>query len=290
MAVESWKPEVVAADVQHQLQKALVYGQVGVINRNYEGDVQFAKSVRIVGAGKVTVFDVNHAADMPDPEEIQDTDMELTIDYDKGFNFKVGRKDQAQTRINILDETNIEAAYAVADATDQAIATCYTDAESANLIGSDTSPKVPNLVQGDANNIYNLVEDCGVALSDSKVPKAMPRWMIVPPKFAGLIRKDLKITAGMAGSQATQEAVLNGFVAKIGGFDILESHNVPNTSGAKYKVMFGTSKAITFASQVNDVRVMEMEKRFARKVDGEFVFGRKVVRSEYMGVMTISWS
>jgi hypothetical protein len=288
MVVESWKPEVVAADVQHQLQKALVYGQVGVINRNYEGDVQFAKSVRIVGAGKVNVFDVNHNADMPDPEDPQDTDMELTIDYDKGFNFKIGKKDQAQTRINILDETNIEAAYAVADATDQAIATCYTDADAANILGSDADPIVPNLTQGNAENIYNVIEDCGIALSDSKVPKAMPRWMIVPPKFAGLIRKDLKLTG--AAPQMAQQSMLTGMVARIGGFDILESHNVPNTDGALYKIMFGTSKAITFASQVNDVRVMEMEKRFARKVDGEFVFGRKVVRPEYLGTLTVSWS
>lgn len=289
MAFESWKPEVIAADVQHQLQKALVYAQTGVINRNYEGDVQFAKSVRIVGSGAVTVFDVTHNQDMPAPETVADTDLEMTIDYDKGFNFKIDNKDQKQTKIDIMSSNNQEAAYAIRDAIDQAVATCYTDASASNLLGTDAVPKVPNLTQGDAQNIYNLIEDCGVLLTDSKCP-AEGRWMIVPPKFAGLIRKDLKLSYGLAGSQPVQNAVFNGMVARIGNFNILESHNVPNTTGAKYKIMFGTSKAITYADQVNDVRVMDMEKQFGKKVDGEYVFGRKVIRPECLGVLTVSWS
>jgi HK97 family phage major capsid protein len=288
MAFESWKPEVIAADVQHQLQKALVYGQEGVINRNYEGEVQFAKSVRIVGVGSVTVRNYAQGSDMTDPETILDTDLEMTIDYDKYFNFKVSNKDQAQTKIDIMAENNKEAAYAVRDAIDQTIAALYTDASSSNLVGSDSSAKTPNLTQGDASNVYNLIEDCGVALSDSKVP-AEGRWMVVPPRFAGLIRKDLKLTASMAGNPALQGAVLNGAVAKIGGFSILESHNVPIVSSTKYKILFGTNKAITFASQVQDIRILDMEKQFAKKVDGEYVFGCKVVRPEYLGVMTVSF-
>jgi len=283
MAFESWKPEVIAADVQHQLEKSLVYGQPGVTNRNYEGDVQFAKSVRIVGVGSVTVKDYTQGNDMADPETVLDTSLEMTIDYDKYFNFKVSNKDQAQTKIDIMAENNKEAAYAIRDAIDSVIASLYTDASASNLIGTDAAPKTPNLTQGDPSNIYNLIEDCGVALSESKVPLE-GRWMIVPPKFAGLIRKDLKLTA--AAPQIAQPGMLNGSITRIGGFSIMESHNVPNTAGAKYKVMFGTSKAMTFASQVNDVRIMDMEKQFAKKVDGEYVFGCKVVRPECLGVMT----
>lgn len=286
MAFESWKPEVIAADVQHQLEKSLVYGQPGVTNRNYEGDVQFAKSVRIVGVGSVTVKDYTQNSDMADPDTVLDTSLEMTIDYDKYFNFKVSNKDQAQTRIDIMAENNKEAAYAIRDAIDSIIGSLYTDAAAANLIGTDAAPKTPNLTQGDASNIYNLIEDCGVALSESKVPLE-GRWMIVPPRFAGLIRKDLKLTA--AAPQIAQPGMLNGSITRLGGFSIMESHNVPNTAGAKYKIMFGTSKAMTFASQVNDVRIMDMEKQFAKKVDGEYVFGCKVVRPECLGVMTVSF-
>ena len=263
-----------------------MYGQPGVTNRNYEGDVQFAKSVRIVGVGSVTVKDYTQGNDMADPETVLDTSLEMTIDYDKYFNFKVSNKDQAQTKIDIMAENNKEAAYAIRDAIDSIIGSLYTDAAAANLIGTDAAPKTPNLAQGDASNIYNLIEDCGVALSESKVPLE-GRWMIVPPRFAGLIRKDLKLTA--AAPQIAQPGMLNGSITRLGGFSIMESHNVPNTAGAKYKIMFGTSKAMTFASQVNDVRIMDMEKQFAKKVDGEYVFGCKVVRPECLGVMTVSF-
>jgi hypothetical protein len=289
MAFESWKPEIIAADVQHQLQKSLVYAQPGVINRNYEGDVQFAKSVRVVGVGGVTVFDVVHNQDMTDPETLADTDLEITIDYDKGFNFKIDNKDRAQTKIDIMSESNMESAYAIADAVDQAVATCYVDASAANLYGSDASPKTPNTTKGDAQNIFRLINRCGRLLKDSKVPAAERKWMIVPPAAEELLVNELHENGESSGTMGA-EATLNGSIGKIGGFDILVSHNVPNTAGTKYKVMFGTARAITFASQVNDVRVMDMEKQFAKKVDGEYVFGRKVIRPERLGVLTCNFS
>lgn len=288
MAMESWKAEIVAADVQHQLQKALVYGQAGIINRNFQGDVQFAKSVRIVGVGSVSVFDVTHNQDMPDPETVQDTDMEMTIDYDKGFNFKVDRKDQAQTKLDIMSADNLEAAYAIADATDQAIASCYVDASGLNLVGSDAAPKSPNVTKGDAQNVFKLITTCGTKLKNSKVPGAENKWMIIPPEMEELIVNELH-DQGASAPGVASPAILNGSIGHIGGFDLLVSHNVPNTAGAKYKVMFGTQRAITFASQVNDVRILDMEKQFAKKVDGEYVFGRKVVRPDCMGVMTCNF-
>jgi hypothetical protein len=286
--MESWKAEVIAADVQHQLQKALVYAQDGVINRNYEGDVQYAKSVRIVGVGSVSVFDVTHNHDMPDPETVQDTDMEMTIDYDKGFNFKIDRKDQAQTKLDIMSADNLEAAYSIADAVDQAVASVYIDASATNLVGSDASPKTPNVTKGDASNVFRLITNCGTKLKTSKVPGAENKWMIIPPEMEELIVNELHDQGASAPGVATP-AILNGSIGHIGGFDLLVSHNVPNTNSTKYKILFGTSRATTFASQVNDVRVLEMEKQFARKVDGEYVFGRKVVRPDCLGVMTCNF-
>jgi len=283
------KGELVALEVDHQLQKSLVYGQPGVINRKFEGSVQFMKSVRLTGIGPVTVFDIVENTDMPDPETLDAAETSLLIDYHKGFNFKIPSKDQAQTKINLLDESNIEAAYAVADAVDQAIASCYVDASRLNLVGSDASPKTPNVTKGDASNIFKLITLCNQALKKSNVPAMEPRWMIAPPEFTTMIINDLHDNGSSAVGVA-EKAVLNGSIGKIGGFEILESNNVPNTNETKYKIMFGTARAITFASQVDDVRIMEMEKQRARKVDGEYLFGRKVVKPACLGVMTCNFS
>jgi hypothetical protein len=289
MPNDAFKAEVVAAEVQHQLQGALVYAQKGVINNKFEGTVQYAKSVRLSGIGPITVFDITEDADMPDPQNLTDEEMTLTIDYHKGFNFKIPTKDQKQTKINLLDEANIEAAYGVADAVDLAVASCYTDASASNLVGSDASPKTPNVTKGDASNVFKLITTCGEKLKLSKVPAPEPKWMIIPPQMETLILNDLH-DQGSSAPGISENAVLNGSIGRIAGFDLLVSNNVPNTSSTKYKVMFGTQRAITFASQVEDVRILPMEKQHARKVDGEYVFGRKVVKPACLGVMTCNFS
>lgn len=289
MPNDAFKAELIAADVQHQLQKALVFAQDGVINRKYEGTVQYAKSVRLSGIGPITVFDLEDDTDMPDPQNLNDDELTMTIDYHKGFNFKIPKKDQAQTKINLMDEANIEAAYGVADAVDQAIASCYTDASASNLVGSDASPKTPNVTKGDASNVFKLITTCGEKLKLSNVPAAEPRWMVIPPQMETLILNDLH-DQGSSAPGMSEKAVLNGSIGRIAGFELLVSNNVPNTSSTKYKVMFGTTRAITFASQVEDVRILQMEKQPARKVDGEYVFGRKVVKPACLGVMTCNFS
>ncbi len=70
------------------------------------------------------------------------------------------------------------------------------------------------------------------------------------------------------------------------GFTILQSHNVPNTTGTKYKILFGTNRAISFANQIAKVEPFRMEKRFADAIKGLNVYGAKVIRPEALGVLT----
>jgi hypothetical protein len=286
MGVEVFKPTVWAAEIEHQLSKLMVYGQLSVTNRDFSGEIQYKKSVKITGVGPVTVKNYPETADMDAPEGLTAAELEMVINYRKYFSFYVDDIDQSQTSIAIQTQGMQEAMYALKDGIDQILGGLYTDAKVANCLGTDASAKVPNLTVADVQNIYNLIEDCGTLLSDSKVPKE-GRYMIVPPWISAMIAKDLKI-AGAAAPTMGQEAVRNGFVTRIAGFDILESHNVPNTAGAKYKCLFGTSRAITFAEQISKVRAKEMEKRFGYRIDGLSTFGCKVVRPEYLGVLTVS--
>lgn len=146
---------------------------------------------------------------------------------------------------------------------------------------------MPDAVQdGGSNNIFNVIEDCATLLTDSKAPR-QGRFMIIPPWVSAMISKDLKL-AGAAAGQIAGGAILNGFVTRIAGFDILEAHNVPNTAGAKYKILFGTNRAITFADQIVKVEAIRDPDQFRDVVRGLDVYGAKVVRPEYLGVMTMS--
>ena len=287
--IDNFIPEFWASIVLEAAQKAMVYAQPGIINRNYEGEFATAgDTVHIIGVGDVTIVDTVDGSDQAEGDEMIDADTLLTISQDKTFRFLVYDKQTKQAAGNILSPYMRRAAYRIKDATDQYVAGLYADASKANLIGTDASPKVPNTTVGDAQNVFNLIEDCAVLLSNNNVPTD-GRFMIVPPWFTGLIVKDYH-REGASAPGASEQAQLTGRVAHIAGFDILESNNVPNTSLTKFKILFGNSEAITFADDISGIESMRHQKRWADIVRGRQVYGAKVVYPDNLGVLTANSS
>ena len=104
----------------------------------------------------------------------------LTITEAKiAFHFQVDDLDKVQQRPQVMDEAMREAAYALADTLDQYIAAMYTEAATANLIGTTASPKT-DVLSGGTNKSYDYLVDLSVLLDESNVPSA-GRWVVVPP-------------------------------------------------------------------------------------------------------------
>ena len=291
MTLSNFIPSIWANEIARNLEKFLVYAQPGVVNRDYEGEISGAgSSVKINGIGPVTVGNYVKNTNIGDPETLTDAQTTLTINQQKYFNFQVDDIDKAQTKPKVMANAMLRAGYGMRDAVDQYIASLYTDAAAANLIGTDGTPKVPDNTAGSASNVYNLLVDAAVALTDSKVPSE-GRWAIVPPWFYGrLLKEPIFVKANESGSD---QALRNGIVGKAAGFTVLQSHNVPYTAGAtntKYKIMFGVGDAISYASQITEVEGYRPEKRFADAVKGLNVFGAKVVYPEMLGVLTCNSS
>ena len=277
MALNNFIPEIWSARLLVSLKKSLVYGQEGVVNRDYEGEIrQMGDTVRINSIGPITVGSYTKNSDIGAPETLSDALTVLAINQAKYFNFQVDDIDRAQQNPKVMDAAMQEAAYALRDAADQYIAGLYTGA--ANTIGNDTTP-----VEVDKTNAYELLVDLAVILTDAKVPTE-GRWVVVPPWFYGTLLKDDRfIDASKAG---TTEGLRNGQVGMAAGFTVLQSHNVPNTSGAKYKIIAGHPIAISYAEQINKVEAYRPEKRFADAVKGLHLYGAKLVRPEAIAVLT----
>lgn len=284
MTLDSFIPELWSSEMAMFLEKYLVYAQDGVVNREYEGEIAGAgDTVHIAGIGAVTVADYTKNSNINSPQTLTDSQTTLTIDQQKYWNVQVDDIDIAQQKPKVMSNVIRRATYGMRDAIDQYIAGLYTDAAAANLVGSDASPKVPNNTAGDSSNVYNLIVDCGTKLTDSKVPTE-GRWMVVPPWFYGrLLKEPTFVKVNESGSDQTMR---NGVVGKVAGFDILQSHNVPNTASAKYKVMYGVGDAITFATALTKMEAFRPEARFADAIKGLQVFGAKVVYPEMLGVLT----
>jgi hypothetical protein len=279
MALNNFISSVWAASLLTNLHKSLVYGQEGVVNKSYEGDIrEQGNIVKINNIGAITVFDYAKNTDLPAPETLTDGQRELLIDRAKGFNFQVDDIDAAQARPSVMDEAMREAAYALRDEQDKFIASLYTGVAAANTIGSTAVPEIPT-----TETAYNYLVDLAVKLDEANVPLER-RWCVVPPWFHGLLLKDERFVK--AGTSRSDEALRNGEVGEAAGFRILKSNNVPNTTGSKYKIIAGHPSAVAVAEQIVSVEAYRMEKRFADAIKGLHLYGAKLVRPTAIAVLT----
>ncbi|MGB8509375.1 MAG: hypothetical protein WCD76_13380 [Pyrinomonadaceae bacterium] len=283
MTVASFIPQLWAASLLTGLHKNLVYAQEGIVDRQYEGVIAAQGDVvNINFIGGVSVFDVDSNADIPDPEPLSTAATKLTIDQAKGFNFAVDDIDKRQAAGDIIETAMSEASYGVRDKADSFLAGLYTDAASANLIGSDTTPIVPT-----ADTAYDYLVDLDVLLDEANVPTG-GRWVVIPAWFRGLLRKDKRFV--QTGTMAGDVVRATGEIGEVANLKVLQSNNVRNTNQTKYKIMAGHKMAWNYADQIISVEAFRMEKRFSDAVKGLHVYGGKVVRPQAMAVLTANRS
>ncbi len=281
MALDNFIPEVWSNRLLLSLKRRLVYGQPGVVNRDYEGDIQEAgDTVRITSIGPVTVNNYTKNSDILPPQELEDAQAILQITQQKYFNFQIDDIDDAQGRPDVMDAAMSEAAYALSLVADAYIASKYTEASAANLLGSDGTPETP---EGSDGTAYASLVELSVLLTEANVD-AEGRWIIVPPWFLGELSLDDRFVMG-ATAQSTSN-LMNGVQGRIAGFNVLVSNSVPNTSGTLYKIMAGVPGAITFAEQIRKIEAYRPERRFADALKGLHLYGAKVIRPEMLAVMT----
>lgn len=278
MALTNFIPKIWSDRLKRHQDKALVYGMI--VNREYQNElISFGDTVNINQVGNVTIGDYTKNGSITAPETLTDATVPLTIDQAKYFNFEIDDIDQAQTKPKVMNEAMKRAGYGLSDAKDQYIAGLYTGVAAANIVGlgNDTTPVVPT-----ATTIYSFITQAGMLLDEANVPTT-GRWVVIPPWMKKMILDSGEFTADTA---LGDDIKLNGQLGSISGFDVFVSNNVPNTTGTKYKIMFGTSEAITFADQINSVEGYRPEGSFSDALKGLDVYGAKLVHDDGIAVMT----
>lgn len=228
--------------------------------------------------GDVTIGDYTRNTDMNAPEVLTGTSQQLEITQAKYFNFQIDDVDKAQQTPKLMDKAMQRSSYAMSDLSDRYIAGFYTETAAENLIGNDGSPIVPT-----KDDAYDYLVDLSVKLDEANVPTE-GRWVVVPAWFHGLLQKDHRFIS--AGTSKTDEVLRNGRIGEAAGFTVHKSNNVPNTGGAKYKIVAGHNLAISFAEQIVSVEAYRPEKRFADAVKGLHVYGAKVLVPKGLAVLT----
>jgi hypothetical protein len=270
MSVDTFIKEVWAARLLANLHKDQVFAQAGVVNRDYEGDIQNAgDTVRIQAIGAITISSYTKNSNISAPETLTDAETTLLIDQAKYFNFQVDDVDRRQIAVNLIDAAMREAAYGLSDVADQLIAGLY--ASSGSAVGSSGSPKTD---LGTATNAYIHLVELGIELDEQNI-SSQGRWVTVPPWYHGkLLQDDRFVKSGVDSAAAV---LANGEVGQAAGFRILKSNNVSNDA-TTWRIMAGTDQAISYAEQINAVEAYRPELRFGDAVKGLHLYGAKVVR------------
>ena len=269
MAISAFIPEVFSADLLVSLEKSLVYGAPGVVNRNYEGEIsQYGDTVHITSLADPTIGTYTAHTDIV-TEQVTDSAQTLLINQSKYFSFEVDDIEKRQARGDVMAEQARKSAYRLRDVADQYIASVMAaGVDAGNLIAEGTIT---------ASGAYDKLVDLAVILDEDNVPTE-GRFVVITPKFHGLLLKDSRFIA--AGDSAGASVRANGVVGEAAGFSVRKSNNVPDGpgAGAGKLIIAGSDIATTYAEQIASVEADRLEKRFADFVKGLHLYGTKVIR------------
>jgi len=276
MGVASFIPQIWSARLMDALEKAHV--ATNLVNRDYEGQIT-AQGDRVIinSIGDITVRSYTKNTDIADADDLTTIDQSLIIDQAKYFNFQVDDIDKVQTAGDLVDKAMSKASYKLADVSDQYILGLMVS-------GVDSGNKLAGTALT-ANNIYEKIIALRTKLDKANVPTAS-RFIVLPPEAYALLLQDSRFVAG-GGAQA-EDAVRNGYVGKVGGFDVYESNNCPVTavSGTNYtNIIAGVASATSYAEQIVETEAYRMEKRFSDAVKGLHVYGAKVTDGTRLAVL-----
>ena len=277
MAIAASLKKQWSSRLQRHLDKALVYAQPAVVNRNYEGEISdYGDTVHIQNIADGGVDNYSPGTDITYDTTDADIDTTLTIDQAKTWHVQVDDIHAKQSKIELVDNTMQRRAYVLADTIDQYIAAKASGVVSA---GNEVDGGTPT-----SSTAYESLVDLAVQLDEQNVPSE-GRFAVIPPWFHGLLLTDDRfVGAGSAGTDAT---LRNGQVGTAAGFNVLKSNNVPVATD-DYSILAGSNQGITFAEQIRKVEALRHNKQFADIVRGLVLYGSKLVNADELAVLTVT--
>lgn len=252
---------------------SLIFG--GLANRQYEGLIRNAgDSVKISMVGEVTVGNYTEGSDISLQTPDTATQM-LVVDQQKYAAVTIGKIEEVQTNIDLMNEYTRELGYALANTADAFLAAKYTDAGITDSLGTTGTPLELN-----SADIIELFSDINLAMDENNVPgdgrvAVLPPWMIQ------------KMVLSDVNKNTDNTAILSaGYRGGFMGFDIYMSNNVTKSGTSWWAPMFfrrGTT--IAMASQITESVLFQPDLRFEDAIKMLNVYGAKVVKPDSLATV-----
>lgn len=291
-------PEIWSGKLIENFYDATVLAAIS--NTDYEGEIRsMGDTVNIRTQPNITIRDYvkgqNLVVENPDKPKLQ-----LVIDKGEYFSCVEDDVDRIQSDVNLMDMWSKDASEQMKIKIDQRVLTDMlpdiaasnkggaAGAKSASFnLGTTGAPlTVSKDGAGGTTSVVDLIVDMGTVLDEANAPEG-DRFLVIPAKMAGLIKKSELKDASLTGDGTS--VVRNGRLGMIDRFTIYVSHNL-NVSSGKYSIIAGHKMGFTFASQMTEMETLRAQSTFGNIVRGLQVYGYKVVKPEAIAQAVIQFS
>ena len=271
-----------------------------ISNTDYEGEIRNqGDTVNIRTQPNITIREYvkgqNLVVENPDAPKLQ-----LVIDKGEYFSCVEDDIDRVQSDIKLMDMWSKDASEQMKIKIDQRVltdmlpgigalnkgATAGQQSAAFNLGTTGAPLTVTKDGAGGTTSVVDLIVDMGTVLDEANVPES-DRFLVIPARMAGLIKKSELKDASLTGDSTTP--IRNGRLGMIDRFTLYVSHNL-NVSSGKTSLIAGHKMGFTFASQMTEMETLRAQSTFGNIIRGLQVYGYKVVKPEALSQAVVQFA
>ena len=291
-------PEIWSGKLIENFYDATVLSAIS--NTDYEGEIRrMGDTVNIRTQPNITIREYvkgqNLVVESPEAPKLQ-----LLIDKGEYFSCVEDDIDRVQTDIKLMDMWSKDASEQMKIKIDQRVltdvlpgidarnkgATAGAKSASFNLGTTASALSVTKDGASSTVSVVDLIVDMGTVLDEANVPES-DRFLVIPAKMAGLIKKSELKDASLTGDSITP--LRNGRLGMIDRFTIYVSHNL-NVASGKTSVIGGHKMGFTFASQMTEMETIRAQSTFGNIIRGLQVYGYQVVKPEALAQAVVTFA
>lgn len=284
MSVQSFQPNLWGAALEVPFKNALVFGQPGIADTRFQPMLQQGgRSVTINAIGDANIRKHDRTVDLT-YDDISTTSMELVMDQEWYFGFRVSDVDKVQAAGDFQSTATEEHAHKLA---------AEVDGYLAKSLAADAGTKLKTKPVFDGADFYrpgtgqvtawDALRQVVTELNKNSAPTGN-RWVVVGPQFAGALLADRRVTE--VDKAGTERIARNGIVADLPilGLTVYQTNAIPMAAGRE-TIIAGVPGALVSAIQLYEIEALRNPDRFGDIVRGLEVAGAKVIRPK--GVVTL---
>lgn len=275
MAINHFIQTVWSAKIQKDLEEKCKL--VKDCTREYEGDCQYAQTVKILGVGDPTVG--NYTGQDIEIEAMKSRSQDLTIDVQKYFAFEVPDVDKAQSVPGLPEKYQEKSVKALA-------------LKREKFVGALVAGKAQSSADEEAGNATYKEGATNIIVATNKTKAAIRAALTAaivklrennfddsgviefsPADYA--LFKDELIDL----KTNNDDLVSRGVVGKFDNYEVKSTNNIYRDADHSYAIV-RSKHAIAFVGQINEVEAGRMEKRFSDYIRGLDVYGAKIIDQE----------